>query len=58
MDLQCRKLVAVFIVQSASLIALFAMSSTNIEGSSNLNQNDLLLIQHLFIENERDGSQP
>ena len=57
MDLQRRKLVAILIVQFASLIALFATSSANIEGSSNLNQNALLLVQHLFIENERGGSQ-
>ena len=57
MDPQCRKLVAVFIVQFAFLIALFATSIANIEGSSNLNQNALLLVQCLFIENERGGSQ-
>ena len=40
------------------MIALFATSSANIEGSSNLNQIALFLVQHLFIENERGGSQP
>ena len=58
MNPQHRKLVAIFIVQFASLIALFAMSSANIEASLNLNQNALLLVQHLFIENKKGGSQP
>ena len=39
------------------MIALFATSSANIEGSSNLNQNSLLLVQHLLIENDKGGSQ-
>ena len=57
MDPERRKLVAVLIVQFDSLIALFATSSANIEGISNLNQSILLLVQHLYIENERSGSQ-
>ena len=58
MDPQHRKLVAIFIVQFASLIALFATSTANMGANLNLNQNALLLVQQLFIENERDESQP
>ena len=52
-----RKLVAMFILQFASLIALFCTESTNVEVILNSNQNALLLIQYLMLQNGRGGSE-
>ena len=57
MDPSCRKLVAMFILQFASLIALFCTESINVEVILNLNQNALLLIQYLMLEKGRGGSE-
>ena len=50
MDPSRKKLVAMFILQLASLIALFCTESINVEVIFNLNQNVLLLIQYLMLQ--------
>ena len=57
MDPSRRKLVAMFILQFTSLIALFCTESPNVGVMLNFNQNALLLIQYLMLQNGRGGSE-
>jgi len=58
MDPSRRNFAAMFILEFASLIALFCTSSPNVEVNMNLNQNALVLFQYFILQEGRGGSEP